>query len=930
MTISEKQTRNNIINQQLLRAGWDVNNPKNVKKEFRIKKEDGYEYADYALLKRDGSVLAIVEAKKTAVDVDQGREQAKQYCIHYQQSTNNSLPFCFYTNGDKIYFWQLDEYPPRKVYGYPTYDDLERLHALRKNKEELSLLQQPINTDIAGRDYQLGAITSIFAKLEQKKRHFLLVMATGTGKTRTAIALIEALTKAGYARQILFLVDRIALREQALDAFKEHLPEYSRWPNRGEAVITQGRRIYVSTYPTMKNIIEDDYFSLSPHFFDFIVVDESHRSIYNRYQEILNYFDAPLLGLTATPKDVIDFNTYQLFECENGLPTFAYTYEDAVNNNPPYLADFEVMRVRTNFQKEGINQRTVSLEDQKRLLLEGKEVEEINFEGSDLERLVTNKGTNNSIIQEFMESSIKDHNGVIPGKSIFFCSTIKHARRVEKLFDELYPQYKGELARVIVSDDPRVYGKGGLLDQFKHQDMPRIAISVDMLDTGIDVREIVNLVFAKPVYSYTKFWQMIGRGTRLLEQTKIKAWCREKDRFLIIDCWDNFEYFKLTPKGRESKQHRSLPVQWINARIDKIKAAMQESEDEIAEKEIENLLHNIALLPQQSVTIQDASKALREISQSQYWKNLTEAKFAFLREEIAPLFDVYSSDDYDAMRFERDLLRFSVACFQENIANLTKEKLNIISSISRLPMTIPYVKQQEKLIFLVQQEAFWSDVDDEKLTILCDNLGPLMRFKERDDQNKTEVSLNLTDSVVIKEWTDFSLRNASLSVEAYKEKVNAHLKELVDQTPLLQKIKLSEKLDEEELHQLTEVLEADPLEITEAKLRYVYAEQKADLQALIRHCLGVESLTMRKERFEQIINAAFDQYSQMHTTLSPQQRRFIELLKQSFMDRGEITRRELISAPFTQIHPTGIRGVFEPDEIDQILKITDQLQEKLN
>jgi len=211
------------------------------------------------------------------------------------------------------------------------------------------------------------------------------------------------------------------------------------------------------------------------------------------------------------------------------------------------------MKIATKFQEEGISKRTIALEDQKQLILEGTDVEEINFEGSDLEKTVVNRATNAMIVKEFMKESIKDPNGVLPGKTIFFCLSIAHARRIERIFDALYPEYKGELAKVLVSEDSRVHGKGGLLDQFTRRDMPRVAISVDMLDTGIDVREIVNLVFAKPVFSYTKFWQMIGRGTRLLEEAKLRPWCPEKDVFQVIDCWDNFEYFKLTPRGREPK-----------------------------------------------------------------------------------------------------------------------------------------------------------------------------------------------------------------------------------------------------------------------------------------------------------------------------------------------------------------------------------------
>jgi type I restriction enzyme R subunit len=233
-----------------------------------------------------------------------------------------------------------------------------------------------------------------------------------------------------------------------------------------DSLIAEDRRIYISTYPTMLNIVRNENHSLSPHFFDLIVVDESHRSIYNVYGEVLDYFNTITLGLTATPTDVIDHNTFELFECEDGVPTFAYSYEEAVEHIPPYLSNFQVMKIKTKFQEEGISKRTISLEDQKKLILEGKEIEEINYEGSDLEKKVINKGTNALIVKEFMEECIKDPNGVLPGKTIFFCTSKAHARRMEQIFDSLYPEYKGELAKVLVSEDPRVYGKGGLLDQF--------------------------------------------------------------------------------------------------------------------------------------------------------------------------------------------------------------------------------------------------------------------------------------------------------------------------------------------------------------------------------------------------------------------------------------------------------------------------------
>ena len=243
--------------------------------------------------------------------------------------------------------------------GFPSRDDLQRYRYIQRNRKRLS--QELINTDIAGRDYQIRAIRAVLEGIELKKRDFLLVMATGTGKTRTCIALVDALMRSAHAEHILFLVDRIALREQALGAFKEHLPNEPRWPNVGEKLISKDRRIYVSTYPTMLNVIRDQEQSISPHFFDLVVIDESHRSIYNTYRDITDYFKALTIGLTATPTDVIDHNTFELFHCEDGLPTFAYTYEEAVNNKPPYLCNFQVMKIQTKFQIEGISKRTHQL-----------------------------------------------------------------------------------------------------------------------------------------------------------------------------------------------------------------------------------------------------------------------------------------------------------------------------------------------------------------------------------------------------------------------------------------------------------------------------------------------------------------------------------------------------------------------------------------
>lgn len=930
MSKTEAQTRSELIDQQLALAGWNVSDPTQVVEEFDIITSppdgiaeprtpyEGHQFSDYVLLGKDRKPLAVVEAKKTTKDAAIGREQAKQYCYNIQKQLDVELPFCFYTNGHDLYFWDLENAPPRKVVGFPTRDDLERFAFIRRNRKPLT--QEFINTSIAGRDYQIRAIRSVLEGIEQKKRDFLLVMATGTGKTRTCIALTDALMRAGHAEKVLFLVDRIALREQALAAFKEHMPNEPRWPNVGEKLIAKDRRVYVATYPTMLNIIRDETQHLSPHFFDLIVVDESHRSIYNTFGEVLDYFKTITLGLTATPTDIIDHNTFELFHCEDGIPTFAYTYEEAVNNEPPYLCNFQVMKIQTKFQMEGISKRTISLEDQKKLILQGKEIEDINFEGTQLEKQVVNKGTNTLIVREFMEESIKDTNGVLPGKSIFFCATKAHARRIEEIFDKLYPQYHGELAKVLVSDDPRVYGKGGLLDQFTNNDMPRIAISVDMLDTGIDVREIVNLVFAKPVYSYTKFWQMVGRGTRLLEASKPKPWCLEKDVFLILDCWDNFEYFKLNPKGKELKPQLPLPVKLVGVRLDKIEAANDSGNNEVVAREITKLRKQIEALPQNSVVIREAAAQLARLGDDNFWLTINHDKIEFLRNEIKPLFRTVSEADFKAMRFERDLLEYTLAILQEEKEQAETIKEGIVEQVSELPLSVPFVKLEEELVRAVQTPLYWSTADEDRFDEMVAKLGPLMKFREQ-NTGQEQTHLDLVDELHKKEQVEFGPQNEAVSITRYREMVESLITELTEHNPILQKIKNGEEVNSTEANQLAELLHEEHPHITENLLRQVYKNRKARFIQFIRHILGIEVL----KSFPDEVSAAFDQFIRAHTTLNSRQLEFLNLLKNFIIEREKVEKKDLINAPFTVIHPQGIRGVFNPNEINEILQLSQTL-----
>ena len=530
------------------------------------------------------------------------------------------------------------------------------------------------------------------------------------------------------------------------------------------------------------------------------------------------------------------------------------------------------------------------------------------------------------IVREFMEESIKDANGVLPGKSIFFCISKAHARRVEEIFDSLYPEYKGELAKVLVSEDPRVYGKGGLLDQFVHNDMPRIAISVDMLDTGIDVRELVNLVFAKPVYSYTKFWQMIGRGTRLLEPEKIKPWCTQKDDFLILDCWDNFEYFKINPKGKEPKGQIPLPVRLFGVRLEKIKAAQTQGNAEIVNSEVQKIRKQVEALPQNSVVIMEAKHELQRLEDENFWVSLSSSSgrlggaMEFLEAVVKPLLRTVADVDFKAMRFEKDIVEISLAHLTDQKDKFEALKDSIMEEIGELPLSINMVAKEQELIRQAQRNHFWSTVTEEKFDELIQKLSPLMKFREAVIP-LAPVKFNLKDIVAEKEFIEFGPQHAALSIAKYRELVEQKVNELVSANPILQKLKDGKEISADEAQQLAEELHDEHPHITIDLLRRVYNHRKAVFVQFIKHILGITIL----ETYPETVSKAFYNFIATHTYLTSRQLQFLDLLRKFIIDNGVLSKKNLIESPFTLLHPEGIRGVFNPTEIDEILKFTEKL-----
>lgn len=560
LQFNEETTRRRLIDQGLLAAGWDVGpngaSTAEVAQEvslFSLPTESGQGRADYVLYGNDGKPLAVIEAKKTA----EGAEQARIYATCLEKETG-VRPVIFFTNGVDIFLWDdVPGYPFRKVYGYYSKDSLEYLLYKRTNKKPLA--NTTPNLAIADRMYQLEAVKRVGERFSTNFRKALLVQATGTGKTRVAVSLCDVLLRAGWVKRILFLCDRRELRRQADRVFKEHLPGEPRVIVDSTTSRDRGKRIYLATYPAMMDCYED----FDVGFFDLIIADESHRSIYKKFRALFQYFDALEVGLTATPVDRIERNTYDLFQCEDQLPTSHFGFKEAVHSNPPYLVPFRVRVCTTQFRKEGFKYEQMTPEQREQLEDQDPNAEDTDYAPEELDRDVLIKDTTRSIWRALMEDGIREGTGSRVGKTIVFARNHHHAMHLANVFSELYPQYGSAFCRVIDNKEPKAEQ---LIDDFKNKDNElTIAISVDMLDTGIDVPEVVNLVFAKPVKSIVKFWQMIGRGTRLCKDLFGPG--RDKKEFVIFDHWANFWYFDQEYIEKEPSPQKSLLQQLFESRV---------------------------------------------------------------------------------------------------------------------------------------------------------------------------------------------------------------------------------------------------------------------------------------------------------------------------------------------------------------------------
>lgn len=868
-------------------------------------------YADYLLLDKKGEPLAIIEAKRTSKDPILGQKQAEQYAKDIFDQTKKPI-FIFLTNGYEIWFWNWNHPEPfenpRMIKDFPSQEALERRRFQNENKKKLFELK--INEKIINRPYQIEAVKRVLEGIEKGKRKFLIVQATGTGKTRVAMAIINILLRSNRVQKVLFLADRKALRDQAYNNLREFLPEESR-DKIFSGKLNKNVNLYASTIQTFMEC----YKEFSPGDFDLIISDEAHRSIYNKWKDVFTYFDAIQIGLTATPSDLIERDTFRFFECDDDSPTALYTYSQAVKDG--WLTDFKTYGVSTHFQIEGIKPKDVPKEMSERLKEKGIEEDELNFEGTDIEKKVIVTGTNEAIVKEFMENCLKDRTGTLPAKSIFFAISKKHAKRILVAFEKLYPEYKGQLAKIIISEDSRAQD---ILEEFKKENFPRVAISVDMLDTGIDIPEVCNLVFAKPVFSKIKFWQMIGRGTRSNEICEHKNWLPDgrKEYFLIFDFWRNMEWFHLHPEGKELKPIEALPSKIFFVRVQQYENLLGKNKKgaELLKKKIVN---DIKSLPENSISVREKAREIELVTSGKLWNKVGVDPIEFLKTRITPLMKYQKDVNPDKASFTLKVERLALAILNNNVEGIDILKEEICRDIDCLPLTINEVKQKKEFIDKVTSPSFWKNIRFEDTIRILNEIEPLMIFKRPEPVPK--IILDINDVVQQRKLIEFGPEPSQEYVEVYKNKVEKRIENLAEKNRTIKKIKNNEILTEKDLVELEKTLNSPELYITEEVLQDVYNRHKGTLVEFLKEILNLKKLPNYKEK----IKEAFKTYMVENNYLKANQVNFLRTLQTLFIAKQHIEYKDFFEVPLTNIGGAPI-PLFNKSELRDMLGLCNRLE----
>tara|TARA_R110002096_G_scaffold42144_24_gene113836 strand:- start:3780 stop:7169 length:3390 start_codon:yes stop_codon:yes gene_type:complete len=901
---SEAETRKYLIDVDLRRAGWPLEKPQD--REYPVTgmpNSPGKGFVDYVLWGDNGLPLGLVEAKRTTADPKNGQQQAKLYADCLEQM-HGQRPVIFFTNGYETWIWDDRSYPPRRVAGFYSKDDLERLVQRRQIRKPLDVAQ--VNEEIAGRYYQKRAIASLGATFAAHQRKGLLVMATGTGKTRTAIALTDVLQRANWAKRVLFLADRISLVNQAANAFKMHLPDSS--PVNLVTEKNKEGRVYVCTYPTMMGLIDETKGGVArfgPGHFDLVIIDEAHRSIYQKYGAIFEYFDSLLLGLTATPREEIDKNTYDLFDLEAGVPTDAYELDQAVSDG--FLVPPRVEQVDLKFPREGISYDDLSQEEQAEW--EGIDWGDDGDDGppaavnaSAINQWLFNTDTVDKVLQHLMERGHTVASGDRLGKTIIFARNHDQAKFIEERFNHHYPELKGHFARVI--DNQAAYPQS-LIDDFSLKDKePHIAISVDMLDTGIDVPEVVNLVFFKPVYSKIKFWQMIGRGTRLCENLFEPD--KDKKDFRIFDFCFNFDFFRENPDGIEGRGGESIGSRLFKTRVELLATLQKESELEPEGKLTQSLaagLHaEVAAMNPENFIVRMRLEPVERFQKKESWGQLTEGDVHVLERDIANLPSQIENDEIEARMFDLKVLKMQLGVANKSgVSESIRLSVIEIAALLEGKDAIPAVTEQLAYLQIVQTTEFWEGITLALLEELRLRLRGLVQFL---DKKKRKIVYTDFEDEIQGVRVGEPVLVPKMTGAQYERKVKEFLKAHLDHI-VIHRLRTNQPMTALDLAELERTLQEIGEDQGERLLSDLLAQSEApSLPHFVRKLIGMDR-TAAQQAFAEFLG---------DRSLSANQIRFVELIIDQLTHRGVMGAEALYESPFSDLDAGGPEAVFTGKE----------------
>lgn len=920
---NEAQTRQFIIDQYLKEVDWKLDDVRD--REFPVTgmpistvNPKGNGFVDYVLWGDNGKPLAVVEAKRTTIDAKEGKRQAELYADCLTEMFGQR-PLIYYTNGYDIHFWDDVNYTPRSVQGFLSKSEMQRLINRRASIKSLETVD--IDTDIAGfkRPYQIQAIRSVCEQFEQHKQmKSLLVMATGTGKTRVTIALVDVLMRAGWVKNVLFLADRNALVSQAKKEFGKLLPKSSPEILSGGTSTISGR-VNFATYPTMMNLLNapaDSRLFTVGHY-DLVIVDEAHRSVYKKYRYIFEYFDSLLLGLTATPKSDIDKNTYEVFDIQDGVPTFAYELQPAIDDG--FLVPPKDVDVSLGFIRKGINYKELSPDEKEEW--ESKEELEDREEvlPSEVNQFLFNEPTVDQALAVLMEHGVKVAGGDRLAKTIIFGANNKHAEFIAERMDKNYAKYKGKFARVITYKEK--YSES-LIEEFKGERKPQdpnipltIAVSVDMLDTGIDIPEVANLMFFKVIKSKVKFLQMLGRGTRLMPKLfGPNSPDDDKQFFKVFDCCKNFEYFEMNPDGVGDTGDKSLSQAIFEKRL-QLSQQLKGNEEfgeygsTLAHYNTDILHNRVAGMNLDNFIIRPNREVVERYQGKEIWHELNNEHLAELEKQVAKLpteaapIDVLEKDEELAQRFDHMLLSMQLALVDKTgISDFYQDKLNAIAAKLESKSSVPAVAAHLEWIQFIQTANFWQDLTLEELEDTRKKLRLLMRFIEK--ESRGVVYTNFQDELLgVTENEGTYTFPTSNDLEIYHKKVKAYiLDNLGDLT--IQRIKRNKPVTKQDLDELdSKLFDASGIADKDKYNDTIHPEKS--LGVFIRELVGLDR-GAAKEAFADYLD---------ETRFNSQQIQFVSTIIDFLTNNGVMSPAQLAQPPFSDIHFEGVFGLFDDSAV---------------